>query len=262
MYVNLVNLVGLTSGEDNNSVRNCEAKCKKIELFILTHKPNRIWEQATIAMLGKEEAAAVAPHEKDFLHECLRVKREREGLPTLPHSGYSSPVNGVSSRTSNTPGRSWFGPVTRIVRTGRKSLDKCGEGMRNGEWEVSDLMADINDLTHRAKKTDRRLSKLEQNALSHAKVASEFQRVWTGMTSLADRTMQEIQKVQAMQAQVVFRGNVAELSSGELSPFSTTSASSERPAAGCSLSSIKDANIETDQVMVFFWLLLIIQALP
>ena len=156
-------------------------------------------------MLGKEEAAAVAPHEKDFLHECLRVKREREGLPTLPHSGYSSPVNGVSSRTStseNTPGRSWFGPVTRIVRTGRKSLDKCGEGMRNGEWEVSDLMADISDLTHRAKKTDRRLSKLEQNALSHAKVASEFQRVWTGMTSLADRTMQEIQKVQAMQAQV------------------------------------------------------------
>jgi len=225
-------------------VRNCEAKCKKIELFILTHKPNRIWEQATIAMLGKEEAAAVAPHEKDFLHECLRVKREREGLPTLPHSGYSSPVNGVSSRTSNTPGRSWFGPVTRIVRTGRKSLDKCGEGMRNGEWEVSDLMADINDLTHRAKKTDRRLSKLEQNALSHAKVASEFQRVWTGMTSLADRTMQEIQKVQAMQAQVEGhqrRGsdgrNVAELSSGELSPFSTTSASSERPAAGCSLSS-------------------------
>jgi hypothetical protein len=261
VYVNLVNLVGLTSGEDNNSVRNCEAKCKKIELFILTHKPNRIWEQATIAMLGKEEAAAVAPHEKDFLHECLRVKREREGLPTLPHSGYSSPVNGVS--TSNNPGRSWFGPVTRIVRTGRKSLDKCGEGMRNGEWEVSDLMADINDLTHRAKKTDRRLSKLEQNALSHAKVASEFQRVWTGMTSLADRTMQEIQKVQAMQAQVEgAKGNVAELSSGELSPFSTTSASSERPAAGCSLSSIKDANIETDQVMVFFWLLLIIQALP
>jgi len=202
-------------------------------------------------MLGKEEAAAVAPHEKDFLHECLRVKREREGQPTLPHSGYNSPVNGaglrVSSRTStseNTPGRSWFGPVTRIVRTGRKSLDKCGEGMRNGEWEVSDLMADINDLTHRAKKTDRRLSKLEQNALSHAKVASEFQRVWTGITSLADRTMQEIQKVQAMQVQVEGhqrRGsegrNVAELSSGELSPFSTTSASSERPAAGCSLSS-------------------------
>jgi hypothetical protein len=105
-------------------------------------------------------------------------------------------------------------------------------------------MADINDLTHRAKKTDRRLSKLEQNALSHAKVALEFQRVWTGITSLADRTMQEIQKVQAMQAQVEGhqrRGsegrNVVELSSGELSPFSTTSASSERPAAGCSLSS-------------------------
>ena len=213
-------------------------------------------------MLGKEEAAAVAPHEKDFLHECLRVKREREGLPTLPHSGYSSPVNGagtwggVPSRTStseHTPGRSWFGPVTRIVRTGRKSLDKGGEGMRNGEWEESELMADINDLSHRAKKTDRRLSKLEQNALSHAKVASEFQRVWTGITSLADRTMQEIQKVQAQVEGHQRRGsegrNVAELSSGELSPFSTTSASSERPPAGCSLSSIKDANIETDQVI-------------
>ena len=43
----------------------------------------RIWEQAAITMLGKEEAKEVDPQEREFLAACLRVRRER-GARTLP----------------------------------------------------------------------------------------------------------------------------------------------------------------------------------
>jgi len=134
----------------------------------------------------------MAPQEKVFLQECLRVRRER-GLPTQPHSPETQ-GRGRSGRAR------WFGCETlwaRPVPVGAHfSMQEDHllptspfRGLRMGE-----LIASTAALQAREKETTRRVSKLEQKALSSAKVAAEFQRLWTGITIMAEKTNQELKK--------------------------------------------------------------------
>jgi len=59
---------------------------------------------------------------------------------------------------------------------------------------MGELIAATAALQAREKETTRRVSKLEQKALSSAKVAAEFQRLWTGMIIMAEKTDQELKK--------------------------------------------------------------------
>ena len=188
-------------------------------------------------MLGNEEAAAMAPQEKEFLHECLRVKREREGLPTPPRS----PATWSVPTPPRTPGRArgWLGgPTVRLEQVSGSSTfaprslreKETEEGASGLRVAVQELMTATAAIQLREKETERRVSKLEQKALSNAKVASEFQRVWSGMTTMAEKINDELKKLRARTEELERSGPSAceESSLAELSPFSVKSTVSGR----------------------------------
>lgn len=120
------------------------------------------------------------------------------------------------------------------------------EGLR---FAFHELLAATAALQSREKETERRVSKLEQKALSNAKVASEFQRVWTGMTTMAEKINAELKKLQARTEERESGGSACEESSlncAELSPFSVKSTASELRGGRLSFSPKNSDNVAED----------------
>ena len=152
--------------------------------------PCRVWEQATIALLGEEEAATIAPQEKQFLRECLRVKREQGSSPA-PAEGSSRQHARLHAGAGDKPSATTAFHLTCDARR-RADVDVLRP-------VVEELLSTVAALQAREKEMERRINRLEQSsqrAPRSQKVASEFQRSWTGMTALAEKISSEMQRVQ------------------------------------------------------------------
>ena len=150
--------------------------------------------RAHTSMLG-EESAAIAPADRQFLHECLKVRREREGyLPTPPRSPACSvlPTPPASLRGEDALPRPRFGgPPVRLElhhlseNSSRTRVRHLSPGLHSdtgGEdalvLAVSELMRATAAVQAREREVVERVNKLELKMPSSSKVASEFQRMW------------------------------------------------------------------------------------
>jgi hypothetical protein len=165
--------------------------------------------------LGKEEAAEIEPQEKEFLHECLKVKRER-GSP-------SSRMDLLASRWIAQHDHARTMPSRRFARSGISNrLASHGERFAGAELrrEVAELQSTCAVMQARLAGTEKRTRRLEQKAVSNSKVATEFQRMWTGMTALAERINEELNQVRGRLDAMEQRGT----RHAELSPIANKEA--------------------------------------
>ena len=137
----------------------------------------------------------MAPEEKEFLHECLKVKRGRGELNEgeVKQKEERRRRNGLDGRPDD------LNQQGEPFRSREKALPTCGKYVQNETHEamlaaVAELMAATAKLQARENEISRRVSKLEHKALSSTKVASEFHRMWTGMTVMAEKINEELAK--------------------------------------------------------------------